>query len=91
VEVWHESQVALVEMWPLAGLPVADVPLWQDAHVVVAATLVWVKVDGFHAVVRWQVSHCAVVVMWVAGLTSMFANVPPWQLEHVPGAMPAWP
>ena len=29
--------------------------------------------------------------MCVAVFTSMFTNVPPWQLMHVPAAMPAWP
>jgi len=42
-------------------------------------------------VVRWHESHCAVVVMCVAVFTSMLANVPPWQLIHVPAAIPAWP
>src|SRR5215468_10433949 len=76
VEVWHESQTSVVGTWPLAGLPVALVPLWHVAHEP-GATLAWLNVAGFHAVVRWQVSHCAVVVMCVVGFTSMLVNVPP--------------
>jgi len=90
VVLWHESHAAVVGMCPLAGLPVACVPLWQVAHVP-GATLAWLNDAGVQAVVRWHTSHCAVVVMWPADFTSIFANVPPWQLEHVPGAMPAWP
>jgi hypothetical protein len=41
VDLWHDSQVAVVAMW-LADLPVATVPLWQLAQLVVtAATLAW--------------------------------------------------
>ena len=51
VDVWHESHAAVVAMCPVAGLPVADVPLWQVAQL--PATMpVWLKVAGFHAVVR---------------------------------------
>jgi hypothetical protein len=31
-------------------------------------TPAWLKVAGFQAVVRWQVSHDAVVGIWDAGL-----------------------
>jgi len=48
----------------------------------------WLKVAGFQAVVRWQVSHDAVVGMWDAGLP--VAVLPLWQVMHVPGVMPAW-
>jgi len=51
VEVWHESHAAVVVMCPVAGFPVADVPLWQVAQLP-AAIPVWLKVAGFHAVVR---------------------------------------
>jgi hypothetical protein len=78
-------------MCPAPGLPVALVPLWQPAQLPTAATVVWLKVVGFQAVMRWQPSHCAVVAMWVAGLTSMPAKLPPWQLAHEPAATPAWP
>jgi hypothetical protein len=67
---------------------VALVPLWQVAHVP-GVTPVWLNVAGLHAVVRWQTSHCCVVTMCVAGFTSILAKPPPWQLEHVPAAMPA--
>ena len=66
----------------------ACVPLWHVAHDP-AATFWCVKVDGFQAVVRWHVSHDAVVVMCVGVLTSMLANVPPWQVAHVPAVIPA--
>ena len=38
--LWQLSQPAVVEMW-FAGLPVALVPLWQDAQAPV--TLAWSK------------------------------------------------
>ena len=41
--------------------------MWQVAQVP-GATPVWLNVAGIHAVVRWQVSHEAVVGRWVAGL-----------------------
>ena len=41
-------------------LPVAAVPLWQVAQVP-GATPLWLKVAGFHADVRWQVSQACVV------------------------------
>jgi hypothetical protein len=45
------------------------------------------NVAGFHAVVRWQESHEAVVGMCVAGLP--LAVDPLWQVAQVPGATPA--
>jgi len=66
VVLWHESQAAVVGMWP-PGLPVAVVPLWQVEQVP-GATPVWLKVAGVQAVVLWQVSQAAVVGMWPVGL-----------------------
>jgi hypothetical protein len=57
-------------MW-LVGLPKALVPLWQVEQRPVAAGLAvaWLKVPVAHVVVElWQVLHCAVVDIWVAGL-----------------------
>ncbi|MDD5363720.1 MAG: hypothetical protein PHR30_00155 [Gallionellaceae bacterium] len=54
----------LVLMWP-DDLPRAAEPLWQVAQVP-AATPAWFIVAGVHALVRWQVSHAAVVAMWLA-------------------------
>jgi hypothetical protein len=51
-------------------------------------TPAWLNVAGFQAVVRWQVSHDAVVGIWDAGLP--VAVVPLWQVMHVPGVTPAW-
>ena len=69
------------------GLPVAVVPLWQVEQVP-GATPVWLKVAGVQALVLWQVSHDAVVGIWVEGLP--VAVVPLWQVEHVPGTTPVW-
>jgi hypothetical protein len=71
----------------LAGLPFALVPLWHVEHVP-AATPLWLKVAGSHAVVLWQESHDAVVGTWFAGLP--LAPVPLWQLPQVPVATLAW-
>ena len=68
-------------------MPVAVVPLWQVEQVP-GATPVWLKVAGVQALVLWQVSHDAVVGIWVEGLP--VAVVPLWQVEHVPGATPVW-
>ena len=46
----------------MALLPFAFVPLWQLLQLP-AAMPVWLIVAGFHAVVAWQVSQLAVVVM----------------------------
>ena len=41
VDLWHDSQVAVVAMW-LPDLPVATVPLWQLAQLVVTpGTFTW--------------------------------------------------
>ncbi len=49
---------------------------------------VWLNVAGIQAVVRWQVSHEAVVGTWLLGLP--VAVEPLWQVEQVPGAIPVW-
>ena len=90
VFLWQESHAAVVGMCPLAGLPVACVPLWHVAQLP-AATPWWLKLAGVHAVVRWHTSHCCVVTRCEADFTSMFANVPLWQVVHDPGATPACP
>ena len=66
----------------VAVLPRAVVPLWQVAQVP-GVTPVWLKVAGVQAVVRWQVSHDAVVGTCVAVLPR--AVVPLWQVAQVPG------
>ena len=71
----------------VAGLPFAVEPLWQVAQVP-GATPVWLKVAGIQAVVLWQVSHAAVVGMWLLGLP--VAVEPLWQVAQVPGATPVW-
>jgi hypothetical protein len=60
VPLWHRSQDCVVTMC-VGVLPIAVVPLWQVAQVP-AAMPVWLNVAGVQAVVRWQVSHDAVVV-----------------------------
>ena len=73
-------------MW-LTDLPVAIVPLWQEAQVPV--TWVWSsgKIAGFHVLVVWQDWQLTVEVMCVGVLP--VAIVPLWQLTH-PEVMPAW-
>jgi hypothetical protein len=51
----------------VAALPRALVPLWQVAQLP-GATPAWLTVAGVQAVVRWQLSHAAVVGTWVAAL-----------------------
>ena len=46
----------------------------------------WFIVAGVQPVVRWHVSHEAVVTTWLEGLP--LAVVPLWQVAHVPGATP---
>ena len=82
VLAWHASHERVVTKW-LVGLPIALVPLWQEAQVP-ATTPVWLKVAGSQAVVRWQVSQDAVVTIWLAVLP--LALVPLWQEAQVPGA-----
>jgi hypothetical protein len=68
-------------------LPLAVVPLWQEAQVP-ATTPVWLNVAGSQAVVRWQVSQEAVGTTWFVVLP--LALVPLWQEAQVPGATLAW-
>ena len=53
---------------------------------------VWLIVAGANAVnALWQLSHCAVVGMWLVGLPSAFTLL--WQLEQRPataGVAVAW-
>ena len=70
-------------------------PLWQLAQLPAATGPVvpaWLIVAGAKAVkVLWQVSHCAVVGMWLVGLPSAFVLL--WQVEHRPataGVAVAW-
>src|SRR5581483_6772201 len=63
---WQVSHGAVVAMW-LAGLPVAVVPLWQEAQLLVMP--LWsMRAPENVNVLLWQVSHGAVVTMWFAGL-----------------------
>ncbi|MDD1632869.1 MAG: hypothetical protein LUP91_11785, partial [Methylococcaceae bacterium] len=80
---WQASHEAVVETW-LEFLPLAVVPLWQEAQVP-GATLLWLIVAGVQPVVRWQASHEAVVTVWFEFLP--LAVVPLWQEAQVPGAM----
>ena len=61
-------------MW-LVGLPSALLPLWQVEQRPLAAGLAvaWLKMPVAQVTVElWQVLHCAVVAMWVAGLVWAF-------------------
>jgi hypothetical protein len=61
--------------------------LWQLAQLP-GVTPVWLNVAGVHPVVRWQVSHDAVVGRWLPDLPR--AVVPLWQLAQLPGVTPVW-
>ena len=72
-------------MW-VFDLPLAVVPLWQEAQpVVMPAWLILAPVNV--VVLVWQVSQAACVTMWVFDLP--LAVVPLWQ-EAQPVVMPAW-
>ena len=51
-------------------------------------TVAWLNVAGIQAVVRWQLSHAAVVGKWLLGLPR--AVEPLWQVAQLPGATPLW-
>jgi hypothetical protein len=90
--VWQLSHCALVGTW-LVGLPRALVPLWhvEQRPPTAGVAAAWLKVAVAQVVVElWQLSHWAVVLIWVAGLACAFrvAKPPLWQLAHCP-AMPA--
>jgi hypothetical protein len=53
-----------------------------------ATTPVWLNVAGSQAVMRWQVSHDAVVTTWFVVLP--LALVPLWQVAQVPVTTPVW-
>lgn len=63
---WQESQEAEVGMWA-AGLPVARVPLWQEAQVP-GATRAWVYPAGSQDELLWHESQDAFVGKCLAGL-----------------------
>lgn len=62
--VWQLPQVLLVmgamvcALAPV-GVPVADVPLWQVEQLVAAVMPEWLKVEGVHRLVVWQLEHWA--------------------------------
>jgi hypothetical protein len=71
---WQLSHGALVGMW-LVGLPSAVAPLWQllQRPATGGFAVWWLKVAVAQLVVElWQLSHCAVVAICVAGLTCAF-------------------
>ena len=51
-------------------------------------TPAWFIVAGSQALVRWQVSHDWLVLMWLDDLPC--AVEPLWQLAQVPAVTPAW-
>ena len=76
--VWHVSHDWVVGIW-FVPLPVAIVPLWQEAQV--PLTCVWsTLVAGFHAATAWHDSQRLLLVMCVAFLP--VACVPLWQLAQ---------
>jgi len=52
------------------------------------ATVVWLKVAGSQALVRWQLSHEAVVRICPLGLPR--AVEPLWQVAHLPTVSGPW-
>jgi len=60
VTTWHDSQLFVVRMC-VVFLPVERTPSWQLTQLVEMP--VWSNRAGFHAVVAWQLSHSAVVMM----------------------------
>jgi hypothetical protein len=89
VVLWHAMQfVAPTGIW-VAGFPVAVAPLWHVTQLVAAVNVLWSKrATGDHAMVRWHVSHDAVVTTCPAGLPG--ACMPLWHVAQVPAATPAW-
>ena len=86
VDLWHDSQVAVVAMW-LPDFPVATVPLWQLAQLVVTpGTLAW-YLAGNQVVypLLWQVVQLAVDETWFVDLP--VAVVPLWQVEQFVAAV----
>jgi hypothetical protein len=74
------------------GLPIALTPLWQLTQLFNGANagcgLALVAQD---VVLKWQVSHCAVVAIWVTGFICAFCEryEPLWHVEHLP-FNPVW-
>ena len=61
VDLWQVSQAAVVCTWPV-GLPVAIVPLWQDAQA--PTTWLWSTFAPVQTTVEvWQFSHKLLVAM----------------------------
>ena len=67
-------------MWA-AGLPVARVPLWQEAQVP-GATKAWVYPAGSQDELLWHESQEEFVGKCLAGLP--VAKLPLWQVLHAP-------
>ena len=74
VFLWQVSHCADVGMC-VVGLPKAVVPLWQleQRPATGGLAVAWLKVAVAQLVVElWQVSHCAVVLIWVGDLVWAF-------------------
>ena len=63
--VWQLAQVLAVigatvcALAPVVGRPVAEVPLWQVVQLLAPVTPECANEVGNHAVVAWQLEHCA--------------------------------
>jgi hypothetical protein len=64
----------------VAFLPVERTPSWQLTQL--DEMPVWSNRAGVHAAVEWQLSHSAVVMMWLVDLP--VAVAPLWQDEQLP-------
>jgi len=91
VLLWQVSHCALVGIWlvDLAFTPV--VTPWQESQrpATGGVAVAWLKIAPLKLVVElWQVSHCAVVAMWLVGLAKALIETydPLWQEAQLPAA-----
>jgi hypothetical protein len=83
VGLWQLKQFAVVGMCA-DGLPVAVRP-WQVVQSVAAVKVLWSAVAPAHPLVDlWQVSHAAVVWIWLADFPAAGGYEPVWQVAHCP-------
>ena len=87
VDLWQLSQPMAVPVGMCCGgLPVARLPLWQVWQLP-GTTPAWSNARaGSQEVLRWQLSHAAVVGTWFDVLPAVTA--PLWQVAQLPGSTP---
>jgi hypothetical protein len=85
VTLWQLKQLVAATGMCVPDLPVAALPLWHCAQLVLALKPLWFTLADDHVLVElWQLSQLPVTDAWIAeeGLPTAGGNAPEWQLAQ---------